>query len=578
MSRPYQELRPSQFIMTYGPGSIIETGSGPVAAKSVDTLFNSIGRQPQDFEIIDDRLSRLELGGARIARIPTNAELGLPTDSAIYPTDAFPFWALCAQHRPHQLLYEASNGCPDCPPMSAWPRREKAGREAIRFVLACENGHLDEVNWHGMVHPHGRCGTRHYLWHGGGRALRLVRIECPRCRLDVNFGHAYARAWPCSGRLVEFGGRPAAGALRCPQSAHILQRGAANLRLGVLRTALTILDMPARLHHVLSDRTLLGAVGALHRRGLLDHTALLDEAGHAGLSADAIDYLRNSPWPDIRAALDQLLDVRPQGGPSLREEELERLQHAATHGAPAVRHPQRGAPPLFEVRRGDVRHIRGPVAGRTVRVAPVSRLRMVMVQVGYQRMDPQTAQVLPTSFNWNGITWYPGIELFGEGIFVDVPEEELQLRGDRQAEWEQRWRQSGSIENHPAHVWWHSLAHRLLWALAVDSGYSSAAIRERVYLRMDDDRIAGSGLLLYTVQPGGDGTLGGLISLATRFEHVLDRAVRDVDTCSNDPLCAEAPTVGAEGAACYSCLFASETSCEHRNRGLDRLLLVDNLP
>ena len=86
------------------------------------------------------------------------------------------------------------------------------------------------------------------------------------------------------------------------------------------------------------------------------------------------------------------------------------------------------------------------------------------------------------------------------------------------------------------------------------------------------------GLLLFTVQPGGDGTLGGLMSLVPRFAQVLDDALRDLATCSNDPLCEQAPQLGAEGAACYSCLLASETSCEHRNMGLDRLLVVDTLP
>lgn len=205
---------------------------------------------------------------------------------------------------------------------------------------------------------------------------------------------------------------------------------------------------------------------------------------------------------------------------------------------------------------------------------------MVMAQTGYQRLEPQTAQVVPTSFDWNGVTWYPGIELFGEGIFVDVADGPPVLEGSRLDEWEARFTTSPLAEPHlhPIHVWWHSLSHRLLWALSVDSGYSSTAIRERVYLTLRDGAVSGSGLLLYTVQPGGDGTMGGLIALVKRFENVLSRAVEDVDTCSNDPLCQEAISVGAQGAACYSCLFASETSCDHRNGGLDRLLLSENLP
>jgi hypothetical protein len=580
LARPHQELRPSQFVITYGPGSIVETGSGPVVVKSVDTLFNEIGRSPRDFEVLDERLSRLELGGARITRVPSNAELDLPSDRAIYPTDALPYWALCAHHRPHQVLYEAGGGCPECTQMSQWHRREKAGREAIRFVLACENGHLDDVNWHSLVHQRGgRCGTRNYLWHGGGRALRLVRIECPRCHDEANFGQAYGRAWRCSGRLAELGTNRATAGAQCGADAHIIQRGAANLRQAVLRSALTIMDMPARLHNVLGDVALLGAVGALDRRGLLDHATLLEEASRANLSPDAVDYLRVALWADIRAALDGLLGL-PGAPGSIRDDELDRLSHAASHGVPAVPHPQRGSPPLFEVRLQDVRLVQGPERRVTLRVAPVSRLRMVMVQIGYQRLDPQAGQVVPTSFDWNGVTWYPGIELFGEGIFIEIADTAPALSGDRVDVWQRRHDPDpqANLQLHPVHVWWHSLSHRLLWALSVDSGYSSTAIRERVYLRTTGGRGTRSGLLLYTVQPGGDGTMGGLVAMVSRFDTVLTRALQDVDTCSNDPLCEEAPTVGADGAACYSCLFASETSCEHHNKGLDRLLLRDNVP
>ncbi len=546
----------------------------------MNTLFTGIGRPPQDFEILDDRLSRLELSGARIARVPTNAELRLPAANPVYPSYAFPYWALCTQHRPYQVLYEASAGCPECAPLPGWKRREKAGKEAIRFVIACENGHLDEVNWHRLVHAGSNCGTHHYLWHGGGRALRFVWLECPKCGVRANFGEAYARPWPCTCRLPEYGQRPDPGSVRCTKDARIVQRGSANLRLGELVTALTIMDMPTRLHGVLADRSLLGAAGALHRRGLLDHDGLLQEAAQAGLSDDAIAYLRSTPWEDIRGALDQLLGISQPESVSLRDGEFERLKNAAANGAPPVPHPQFGSPPLFEVHHADVRSVRGPGERYTLRIAPVSRLRMVLVQTGYRRLDPQAGEVIPTSFDWHGVTWYPGVELFGEGIFIDLGDTQLALKGDRVGPWQARCRSQPGLDPvlHPVHVWWHSLSHRLLWALSVDSGYSSAAIRERVYVRTENGVVTGSGLLLYTVQPGGDGTMGGLVSLVSRFENVLAQALQDVDTCSNDPLCEEAPSAGADGAACYSCLFASETSCEHRNYGLDRLLLSQNLP
>jgi len=567
------EIRPSQFVITYGPGAIVETRSGPVVVRSMDRVFQEIGREPQDFEIVDDRLSRAELGGARIARIPTNAELGLPADDPIYPTERFPFWALCTRHPPDQILFRVNVGCPRCPP--GGPAR---GPAAIRFVQACPAGHLDDVNWNLIVHQRGgACRSDHFLWYGGGRALRHVTLECPRCGSRENFGHAYGRPWPCSGRQPEVAQPRSPG---CTQQARIVQRGAANLHMPVVTSALTILDIPTRLHLVLKDRSVLASAGTLRRHGILDQPNFLQELQHAGLNHMAHEFVRNSLWVDVRRALDQLLD-QEEGTPGpVRDEEFERLVRAATQGAPPVPPTSPGSPPMFEVRRADVRTFPGPTGRLRFRVTPVSRLRMVLVQTGYQRVDPQTAGTMSVSFDRGGRTWYPGVELFGEGIFIDVVDRPTIVAGSRARAWQSLHAATPNPDpvQHPVHVWWHSLSHRILTTLSVDSGYSSTAIRERVYLTFDDEGRARGGVLLYAVQPGGDGTLGGLISLADSFDRILDGALEDVATCSNDPLCAESPSAGADGAACYSCLLVSETSCEHRNRGLDRLLLVENLP
>jgi hypothetical protein len=348
----------------------------------------------------------------------------------------------------------------------------------------------------------------------------------------------------------------------------------------VVTSALTIMDMPTRLHLVLKDRSILASAGTLRRHGMLDQRNFMQELEHAGLNRVTLEFVRNNPWSDVRQALDQLLD-QEQGAPApIRDEEFYRLVRAATHGAPPVASTTPGSPPLFEVRRADVRHFHGPSGSQRLRITPVSRLRMILVQTGYQRIDPQTANTMPVSFDRGGRTWYPGAELFGEGIFIDLAEAPTLVTGPRAEAWQRRYssRPMPELLEHPAHVWWHSLSHRLLTTLSVDSGYSSTAIRERVYLTIDGQGQPRGGVLLYTVQPGGDGTLGGLISLVDSFDRVLDGALQGLATCSNDPLCEESISAGADGAACYSCLLVSETSCEHRNRGLDRLLLVGNPP
>jgi hypothetical protein len=578
MARPHQELRPSQFITTYGPGSILETRSGPVVPKVMDELFVNIGKSPSDFEIPDERLRRAALGGARIARVPTNAELSAPADDVVYPTLPFPFWSLCTSHGTEQILYPSDRGCPRCAASGARYDRLKAGREAIRFVLACPAGHLDDVPWNRLVHgPAATCQPNHYVWRGGGRALRFVRLECPTCHATENFGSAYARPWACSGRFAETGARPTQS--NCARDARIHQRGAANLHVAEVVSALTIIDMPARLHNVLNDARVLATASNLISLNLLDHDTFLKLLRDQHIPEAAIDLIDDADWAQVLDALGQL--AGGQSALPLKVEEFQRLQNAATNGAPPVPPTQPGTPPLFEVRRGSVRTFPGPANNLTFRVTPVSRLRMVMVQTGYRRVEPLGRDVVSTMFGWPGGDWYPGVQLFGEGIFIDIPGEALQPQGDRATVWSARSAGAAEPEDadrqHPVHVWWHSLSHRLLRTLSIDSGYSSAAIRERTYLSTEEGEASG-GLLLFTVQPGGDGTLGGLIALVDRFGDILRSALADLRDCSNDPLCAEAPGAGAFGAACYSCLLASETSCEHRNLGLDRLLLLDNLP
>jgi hypothetical protein len=297
------------------------------------------------------------------------------------------------------------------------------------------------------------------------------------------------------------------------------------------------------------------------------------------ISVAVIQFLQTRPWPDIQQAINDVTAQAAAGNRPLKDDEFDSLRFAAVNGAPAIPAPQLGAPPLFEVRAAEVRRFMGPAGRYRFRIVPISRLRMVLVQTGYRRFDPVAGSLVSVAFQAGGRQWYPGVELFGEGVYIDLEDADLDLDGTRARAWTQSYQPNQQDETlHSVHVWWHTLAHRLLRALSIDSGYSSAAIRERVYLRMEPGRAARGGLLLYTVQPGGDGTLGGLIGLVPSFDRVIASALRDLASCSNDPLCEEAVPDGVNGSACYSCLLASETSCEQRNVHLDRILLLENLP
>ncbi len=112
--------------------------------------------------------------------------------------------------------------------------------------------------------------------------------------------------------------------------------------------------------------------------------------------------------------------------------------------------------------------------------------------------------------------------------------------------------------------------------MSLFAGYSSVAIREKIYSGKTYN-----GILLYTGESDSEGTMGGIISLATldKFSVIFLEAIEDLKWCSSDPLCKENghdKNLNENLAACHACLYLSETSCELSNRFLDRTLVISD--
>ena len=581
---PGQSIRRSQFITTYGPGAILEGPEGPRVIHTLEQsgIFQNV--QPGEYEIVERRLSDNVLGGARIVAIPSNAQLGFDESRPAYETSPFPKWSLCVTH---SALYRRSpedlHACPLCPPLAnKFAAGKRAAAEKTRFVQICDAGHMQDVDWPGMVSSmggtcQGSCRPSHFQWRGGGSALRSVTIRCPTCGGSANLGQAYARTWRCSGDFPEE--RTGGSTPPCSVPSSIVQRGASNVFVPETLTALTIPPAALELHRLLNQSALRVLLSYGRPADFATLRGLLEQVASSGqVPRGTIDTILSYPEGEVMRALDDVLrPVVVQTPAEMRLDEYRRLRDAAADGFPLE--PGAGRT-QFEVIRTDVRTIPIP-SGELLRVTPVSRLRVVMVQTGYSRLggSPVDRRALI-----NGEPWYPGVELFGEGLFFDLVDNSaapapVPVQGAAAAAWSRcvgaaQW--ADPDHRDPAFVWLHTLSHRLISALSLTCGYSSAALRERIFVEPLPGGARIGGFLLYTVQPGGDGTLGGLVSLVPTFERVVERAFRDLDSCSNDPLCGR-EHFGPDrvnGAACYACLFQSETSCEHRNALLDRNVLL----
>jgi len=573
-----QAIRQSQFVLTYGVGSILEAPNGPRIILSFENWGRIFGT-PQTsvllsrYEIGDANVSAL-LRGGRIFRLPTNADMQIPDEQVLFRTGRFPRWALCQDHRVlYELSAQGTTRCPYC------DLRKTAQHEAIRFVRACPKGHLDDVDWKRIVHRNNpACDGKLFDWIERGSTLRDIMIRCRSCGSQATLQDIYNGTWTCSGRFPESGYQE-----MCDEQAYVILRNASNLRIPEIVSALTIPPRTTPLHRVLENPrifVILASESSWTKEKLL---LKLKTAAQRipEINPITIGIIERASENEILSAIDDVLEPPRQDLTvvDIKNKELQALQNAALNGAPPRPYAE---PQDFEVDKNAVTQT-ALSANLNLRVTPVKRLRVIIAQKGYRRpVRGPTSTVVETFYRDGQDRWYVGAELHGEGVFIDlVPSEILELADTEVTEmW---WTEFGKTKNyafHPVFVWWHTLSHRLIKALSIDSGYSSASIRERVYITTDEesDNTYG-GVLFYTSQHGGDGSLGGLIALVPRFDVVISAALRNLHSCSNDPLCSEQRLRGGRlnGAACYACLLVSETSCEFGNSYLDRNLLRETI-
>jgi hypothetical protein len=242
------------------------------------------------------------------------------------------------------------------------------------------------------------------------------------------------------------------------------------------------------------------------------------------------------------------------------------------------------------------------------RVNLVDRLRETRAFYGFTRLKPQASplvdmprsamqqlfQAVPSTPYEN---WLPAVTVHGEGIYLELNEEGLTEWQRRNADWLMNRLPDDFINRltdvklalpplFPNPRTWasryllvHSLAHILINQLVYECGYSTASLRERLFVSADPAAPM-AGILIYTAAGDSEGTLGGLVRLGRpeALEPLVIRALSRASWCSADPICAE--TVGAAGArlanlaACHACTMLPETSCETINEGLDRAMVV----
>jgi len=591
---PEGRIRSSQAVTTYGPGAMVDLlhhaviiGGLPFWNYESTTVANHVVTEPR----LRDLLVR------RIRAIAPEASLSLDAPFRLPPAGddqeltrqcgvrvfEFPRWFVCQachalsgrevleySETKHHYTHRCDRGTGRATP--------------VRFVMACPHGHLQDVDWKWFAHRGPSCASPSlFLREGRSRDFSDIKVACEGChppsiRMLADLYNREAGP-PCRGEQPWLG--KGARATECKQQLSLLIRTASNAYFAQVVSALSIPEARNEIRDAV--------ISVLPS---LEATVDAVSLGYARRVEKVKKALADHGDAEVLSALGAVRSHEEVERAPLRTAEYVRLLAEPFEAPGDLPPPDRD----FFARAVDPRTAGGLPAG-VRRLVRIHRLREVLVQVGFTRLEAPTADLqgeydlgVKTAPLARAAEWLPAAEIHGEGLF-------LQLAPDAVREWEGRasviarsvelgagyrlWARGKESVPFPGVRYYllHSLSHFLVTALSIECGYSASALSERIYCDLPG---AGgepmAGILIKTGTPGSEGTLGGLVEEGRRLPLHLRRAYDLGTLCAHDPVCASHRPTDLEerfldGAACHGCLYIAESSCERFNRQLDRALV-----
>jgi hypothetical protein len=605
------EIRLSQMIMGFGPGAMIDLPSRSIIVGGLPLWRQQI--EPRI--IIEPRLQEmLERSLTQSGRLPAGVRLTLRQPPYAtndgdrmkrdVPALVFPLWFVCD---PESGTTPSAGGSRRR--MVQWKEMEwssgkfKDGTKTIsvtpmRFVAACKKGHMQDINWRGLVHRgQGQAGCRSAMWfldRGTSADPKDLSIECD-CGARVEFEYLFAEGilGGCNGHQPWLGDQ-SVDANGCSENLKLLVRGATN---AYFPQVANVIALPVDADHIgdiikanLASLAKLTSVDQLI--GVLSFNQALSSMFGAVDPVhifSRIQELKGAATPATPVASSPKVaefDILASGKELIGINSIDSRLHAKTLKED-------------EWKNGDI------LERLLSRIVAVKRLTEVTCLYGFTRLEPapvasdgslEEVLLAVEGASLGEADWLPAIEQNGEGIFLQFDPAVVsaimlsKFNSDRVNELRlayQDW--AGKFKNSPtfpggSYTFLHSLSHALMSEIALQCGYPATSIKERVYALPNDSTqgvIGRLGILLYTSASGAQGSLGGLVAMAPKIVALLAAAIEKMQVCSNDPICSESTPQAhfdgslVNGAACNACLLVPETSCEMRNMLLDRLMLSD---
>jgi hypothetical protein len=587
-SKKAPTLRRSQTVTTFGVGAIADLPDASVMICGIDK-WDIRGTIP----IGDPRLEKKL--GVKLFRMAPDSDSPGDGVAAV----RFPRWMRCRKKQHGALMSledwrQLASGTSRMMWFDDKPYCYLCNLALIpsRFVVACRKGHIDDfpfIEWaHGGSKEVCEKPRLKYAERGNSASLSGIWITC-ECGKSKSMGGSFNKDTMENIVLCK-GAMPweKVWADECGEKLTTLQRGGTNVHFPILKSSILIPP-----HSTDSLKTKIASTLLWAAYESQDDPALLQSL------LQPIAEQVGEPIDKVREVIDEMTgDSESSEGDGKSEEDYRYEEYRAFLGEYDKELNNKRD---FLVEKQDISRYSIPFVKSVVLA---KKLREIRVQTGFSRIRPlQSTEEEPTD---NGekiesmpvalskkTRWLPGYEVRGEGIFLEF--DGLQLN-----EWAKRPVISAHYKNllarstkspdsfgivnklTPEFVLLHTISHSLIRQLSFECGYSSSALRERLYCTSDNSGNQMYGMLIYTAEGDSDGTLGGLVRQGEPdlFPNTLLHAIADTRWCSSDPLCIESGGQGYQSlnlAACHSCCMLPETSCELINRYLDRASIVGTI-
>jgi hypothetical protein len=324
MGNELGDVRRSQIIITHGPGSIVDFRAGGYGGAGISVVAAGLeewdrwapppglGHQQTVYE---PRLQKqLAVDGFRLPPVAPQIAPG------VYKTNAgklvgvrFPRWLQCPECH---LIRQSRSWTEDAgdPALYCAECSEKAGGRnrihvvPVRFIVICENGHLDEFPWDWWVRHDQNCPLpqrrKELKLQGSATAgLAGLVLSCLGCGASRSMEGCFgpdAISGQCQGRRPWLGMN--ADEPQCTAAPRVVQRGASNLYFSFVESALDIPPWSDELQKKIGVRwaMLEQAPDQASRRVLIQAMRLSDLTGkpEAELAAAIEDRIARLRSPD----------------------------------------------------------------------------------------------------------------------------------------------------------------------------------------------------------------------------------------------------------------------------------------